>query len=89
MSATDNVAEKSMMSERRPKFRFMDMEIWHDAIELGNNLFDLADDLELKKVDSSRFPVKKYSPQRPSAAATKMKPGLPQKHRYAEVGKIV
>jgi four helix bundle protein len=50
MSATDNVAEKSMMSERRPKFRFMDMEIWHDAIELGNNLFDLADDLESRKL---------------------------------------
>ena len=38
------------MEERRPKFRFMDLEIWHDAIDLGSRLFDLADELELKKL---------------------------------------
>ena len=34
----------------RPKFRFMDLEIWQDAIEVGGTLFDLADSLEAKKM---------------------------------------
>ena len=34
----------------RPKFRFMDLEIWQDAIELGDRLFDLADQLESRKL---------------------------------------
>lgn len=50
MSGADNAAEELMMHERRPKFRFMDLEIWQDAIELGNKLFDLADDLESRKL---------------------------------------
>jgi four helix bundle protein len=50
MGTADNVAEKSMMMEPRPKFRFMDLEIWQDAMELGNKLFDLADDLESHKL---------------------------------------
>jgi len=36
--------------ESRPKFRFMDLEIWHDAIEIGTVLFKLADDLESKRL---------------------------------------
>lgn len=31
------------------KFRFEDLEIWKDAIELTDKLFDLADELEAKK----------------------------------------
>src|SRR6185503_21208252 len=38
------------MEERRPKFRFMDLEIWRDAIEIGGKLFDLADMLEGKRL---------------------------------------
>ena len=32
------------------KFRFQDLEIWHDAVAIGNILFDLADALEEKKL---------------------------------------
>ena len=37
------------MTEIRPKFRFMDLEIWQDAIAIGGTLFDLADKLESKR----------------------------------------
>jgi len=36
--------------ESRPKFRFMDLEIWRDAIEIGTVLFKLADDFESKRL---------------------------------------
>ncbi|MDA8422964.1 MAG: four helix bundle protein [Nitrospiraceae bacterium] len=32
------------------KFRFQDFEIWKEAIEIGNILFDIADRLEEKKL---------------------------------------
>jgi four helix bundle protein len=32
------------------KFRFQDLEIWKEAIELGDILFDIADSLEQKKL---------------------------------------
>ncbi len=32
------------------KFRFQDLEIWKEAIEIGNILFDIADTLEGKKL---------------------------------------
>jgi len=32
------------------KFRFEDMEIWQLAVEIGNQLFDIADDLERRKL---------------------------------------
>ena len=35
---------------RRAKFRFEDLEIWQMAIELGDELFDIADTLELRKL---------------------------------------
>ena len=38
------------MDDDRPKFRFMDFEIWRDAMAVGGTLFDLADDLESKKM---------------------------------------
>ena len=38
------------MREDRPKFRFMDLEIWQDAIAIGARLFDLADELESKRL---------------------------------------
>ena len=38
------------MEADRPKFRFMDLGIWQDAIEVGGTLFDLADNLEAKKM---------------------------------------
>ncbi len=38
------------MTEDRPKFRFMDLEIWRDAIEIGCALFDIADKLESRRL---------------------------------------
>ena len=38
------------MGVERPKFRFMDLDIWRDAIEVGVRLFDLADTLESKRL---------------------------------------
>ena len=38
------------MAESRPKFRFMDLEVWRDAIEIGATLFELADMLESRKL---------------------------------------
>lgn len=32
------------------KFRFQDLMIWQLAIEIANELFDVADDLEQKKL---------------------------------------
>jgi len=32
------------------KFRFQDMEIWQRAVEIGNRLLDIADDLEHRKL---------------------------------------
>ena len=32
------------------KFRFQDFEIWKEAIEIGDILFDIADSLEQKKL---------------------------------------
>lgn len=32
------------------KFRFQDLEIWKEAIEIANILFDIADELEKKKL---------------------------------------
>ena len=37
------------MAKERPKFRFMDLEIWQDAMEVAGRLFDLADRLESKR----------------------------------------
>ena len=34
------------------KFRFQDLKIWHSAIEIANELFDIADDLEKKEAIS-------------------------------------
>ena len=34
----------------RSKFRFQDLEIWREAIELGDLLFDIADFLEQRKL---------------------------------------
>ena len=32
------------------RFRFQDLKIWQLAIEIANELFDVADDLEHKKL---------------------------------------
>ena len=37
------------MTQERPKFRFVDLEIWQDSIEVGDRLFDLAVLLVLEK----------------------------------------
>ena len=34
----------------RKQFRFEDLEIWHFAIEIGDNLLDIADSLEVKRL---------------------------------------
>ena len=36
--------------KERPKFRFMDLEIWQDSMEVAARLFDLADRLESKRL---------------------------------------
>jgi hypothetical protein len=41
---------KSYMEKERPKFRFMDLEIWQDAIEIAGRLFDVADRLDSKRL---------------------------------------
>jgi four helix bundle protein len=38
------------VNEGRPKFRFMDLEIWQDAIAIGSSLFDIADKLESRRL---------------------------------------
>ncbi len=38
------------MAQERPKFRFVDLEIWQDSIEVGERLFNLADGLEAKRL---------------------------------------
>jgi four helix bundle protein len=38
------------MGKERPKFRFMDLEIWHDAVEVAGVLFDVADRLEQRRL---------------------------------------
>ena len=32
------------------KFRFQDLKIWQSAIEIANDLFDIADDLDKRKL---------------------------------------
>jgi len=32
------------------KFRFQDLKIWQSAIQIADELFDIADDLEQKKL---------------------------------------
>ena len=32
------------------KFRFQDLQIWNEAIDVGDRLFDIADLLEQKKL---------------------------------------
>jgi len=41
-----HLAKKQVMT----KFRFQDLEIWKESIEIGNILFDIADKLEAKKL---------------------------------------
>ena len=43
---TANVREQAPM----PKFRFQDLKIWQLAIEIADELFDIADELEQKKL---------------------------------------
>jgi four helix bundle protein len=42
--------KKKMDSSTGSLFRFQDLEIWKKAIEIGNKLFDIADELERKKL---------------------------------------
>jgi len=38
------------MGMRLKKFRFQDLKIWHLAIDIANELFDIADRIERKKL---------------------------------------
>ncbi len=38
------------MKNEKVKFRFQDLEIWKLAIEIANELFDIADELEIRKL---------------------------------------
>ena len=42
--------ERGRQHRGRPHFRFMDLEIWRDAVEVGILLFALADRLEARKL---------------------------------------
>jgi four helix bundle protein len=42
--------KKKDEEERKTKFRFQDLDIWKDAIEIGDMLFDIADHLEERKL---------------------------------------
>lgn len=39
-----------MQKKLMTKFRFQDLDIWKESIEVGNILFDIADTLEEKKL---------------------------------------
>ncbi len=39
-----------MGKETSNLFRFQSLEIWKEAIELGDKLFDIADELEAKRL---------------------------------------
>jgi hypothetical protein len=38
------------MEKGRPKFRFMDLDIWQDAVEISDKLFDVAERLEAMRL---------------------------------------
>jgi hypothetical protein len=38
------------VTEERPKFRFMDLEIWQEAVDIAGRLFDIAEKLETKRL---------------------------------------
>lgn len=38
------------MRNQRPTFRFMELEIWQEAIDIAGSLFDLADKLEDRRL---------------------------------------
>ena len=38
------------------KFRFQDLEIWKLAIQIADELFDIADELERKLQENHKFP---------------------------------
>ena len=42
--------EQEAEGESMAKFRFQDLEIWQHAIEIGDKLFDIADELEQRKL---------------------------------------
>jgi four helix bundle protein len=44
------VSKDQKNKPRRSLFRFQNLEIWKKAIEIGDKLFDIADDLEEKKL---------------------------------------
>lgn len=43
-------AERRVRDKELVKFRFQDLEIWQMAIEIAERLFDIADDLERRKL---------------------------------------
>jgi hypothetical protein len=45
-----NISSNYMEELRAAKFRFQDLKIWQSAIEISNELFNIADELETKKL---------------------------------------
>jgi len=43
-------SDKILKGDIMAKFRFEDLEIWHLAIEIADRLFDIADNLERKRL---------------------------------------
>jgi four helix bundle protein len=48
--ARGTALEPKMGGVTMAKFRFQDLEIWQMAIELGDKLFDIADELERRRL---------------------------------------
>ncbi len=44
------MSQRDKTKRNEKPFRFQDLEIWKKAIEIGDKLFDIADDLEKKKL---------------------------------------
>jgi len=44
------MSQRDKTKRNEKPFRFQDLEIWKKAIQIGDKLFDIADDLEKKKL---------------------------------------
>ena len=58
------------------KFRFQDLKIWQLAIEIANEIFDVADDLEQKKL--CRFVISSGELEYPCPITLRKAQDLPQ-----------
>jgi hypothetical protein len=50
VSITHSIFNNKIGKKKMAKFRFQDLKIWKMAIEIADELFDIADDLERRKL---------------------------------------